>query len=126
MNADQAVVFLIILMALLLFIWGRWRYDLVAMMVLLTSVLSGAVTSDQAFSGFAHPAVVTVAAVLILSRCLLKSNVLDIVYKWLSQTSSSPNRQASSLTGLVVILSGFMNNVGALALLMPVGIRMAR
>ena len=126
MNADQAVVFLIILMALLLFIWGKWRYDLVAMMVLFASVLSGAVTSDQAFSGFAHPAVVTVAAVLILSRCLLKSDVLDIIYRSFSQASSSPNRQASSLTGLVVILSGFMNNVGALALLMPVGIRMAR
>ena len=126
MNADQAIVFIIILMALLLFIWGRWRYDLVGMMVLLTAVASGIVPWDLAFSGFAHPAVVTVATVLIISRCLLKSDVIDMIYRWLSQVGNSPNRQASSLAGLVIILSGFMNNVGALALLMPVGIRMAR
>lgn len=126
MNSDQVIVFIIILMALILFVWGRWRYDLVAMMILLTAVVSGAVPWDRAFSGFAHPAVVTVAMVLIISRSLLKSDMIDIIYRWVSQTGKTPTRRASSLAGLVAILSGLMNNVGALALLMPVGILMAR
>ncbi len=126
MTPVQAIVFGIIILALLLFIWGRWRYDLVAMLVLLAAVVLGVVPWNQAFAGFAHPAVVTVAAVLILSRSLLNSGSVDLIYRWLSRVSNSPTLQAVSLTGLVAFLSGFMNNVGALAILMPVGVRMAR
>ena len=76
MDSDQAAIFIIISIAFAFFIWGRWRYDLVAMMALLTSVIAGVVPWSQAFSGFAHPAVITVAAVLIISRCFtIRPNV---------------------------------------------------
>lgn len=126
MNEDQLIVFIIILAAFLLFIWGRWRYDLVAMMALVTAVASGVVPAGQAFSGFAHPAVITVASVLIISRCLMESDLIEIVFSRISKPCRSITCQEFSLAGLVAILSGFMNNVGALALLMPVGIRISR
>ena len=126
MNSDQAAVFIIISIAFAFFIWGRWRYDLVAMMALLTSVIAGVVPWSQAFSGFAHPAVITVAAVLIISRCFLESDLIEFIFRRISKSNRSVNDQALSLTGLVALLSGFMNNVGALALLMPVSIRISR
>lgn len=126
MNQDQAIVFIIISIAFLLFIWGRWRYDLVAMIALLASVALGTVPAGQAFSGFAHPAVITVASVLIISRCFLESELSEIIFRLISKPDSSITRQSFPLAGLVAILSGFMNNVGALSLLMPVGIRIAR
>jgi len=126
MDSDQAAIFIIISIAFAFFIWGRWRYDLVAMMALLTSVISGVVPGSQAFSGFAHPAVITVAAVLIISRCFLESDLIEFIFRHISKSNRSVNDQALSLTGLVALLSGFMNNVGALALLMPVSIRISR
>lgn len=68
MNIDQLSISAILVIALLLFAWGRWRYDLVAMFCLIVSVLVGVVPEKEAFSGFGHSAVVTVAAVLILSK----------------------------------------------------------
>ena len=126
MDSDQAAIFIIISIAFAFFIWGRWRYDLVAMMALLTSVISGVVPGSQAFSGFAHPAVITVAAVLIISRCFLESDLIEFIFRHISKSNRSVNDQALSLTGLVALLSGFMNNVGALALLMPLSIRISR
>ena len=126
MDSDQAAIFIIISIAFAFFIWGRWRYDLVAMMALLTSVIAGVVPWSQAFSGFAHPAVITVAAVLIISRCFLESDLIEFIFRHISKSNRSVNSQALSLTGLVALLSGFMNNVGALALLMPVSIRISR
>jgi len=126
MDSDQAAIFIIIYIAFAFFIWGRWRYDLVAMMALLTSVIAGVVPWSQAFSGFAHPAVITVAAVLIISRCFLESDLIEFIFRHISKSNRSVNSQALSLTGLVALLSGFMNNVGALALLMPLSIRISR
>ncbi len=125
MDSDQAAVFIIIFIAFALFIWGRWRYDLVAMMALLAAVIAGVVPWGQAFSGFAHPAVITVAAVLIISRCFQESDLIEFISRRISKPNRSVTSQALSLTGLVALLSGFMNNVGALALLMPVGIRIS-
>jgi di/tricarboxylate transporter len=125
MTGDQAMIFGVLLLTLILFIWGRWRYDVVSLLALLAATVTGLVPWDQAFLGFGHPAVITVAAVLVASRGLLNSGVVDVMAGWLSRAGDSPTRQVASLTGLVTILSGFMNNVGAMALLLPVGIRMA-
>jgi di/tricarboxylate transporter len=121
----QAMIFGILLLALVFFVWGRLRYDVVSLLVLLAATVVGLVPPDQAFLGFGHPAVITVAAVLVASRGLLNSGAVDIMAGWLSRAGDSPTRQVASLTGLVTLLSGFMNNVGAMALLLPVGIRMA-
>lgn len=123
---DQTVVFAILSATLVLFVWDRWRYDLVAAAALLAVFIAGLIPADQVFSGFGHPAVITVAAVLVLSRGMLNAGVVDTLSRRLSRVGSRPTVQVITLTGIVVILSGFMNNVGALALLMPVAIWMSR
>ncbi len=112
-------------MALALFVYGRWRYDLVALMGLLVVVSTGIVTGEEAFQGFGHPAVVTVAAVLVISRGLGKAGIVDMIARWLEHFGRSLTAQLGALIGLVVVTSAFMNNVGALALLMPVVVRIA-
>ena len=77
MNADQ--IFLISLLGILVvfFVWERWRYDLVALAGLLVSTLLGFIPAHEAFLGFGHPAVVTVAAVLIISRGLSNAGAVE-------------------------------------------------
>jgi di/tricarboxylate transporter len=123
---DQAVVFAILAATLVLFVWGRWRYDLVAVAALLLVFIAGLVPAEQVFLGFGHPAVVTVAAVLVLSRGLLNAGVVDSLSRSLAQVGPRPMLQVATLTGIVVLCSGFMNNVGALALMMPVAVWMSR
>jgi di/tricarboxylate transporter len=126
LTLDQAVVFAILSATLVLFVWGRWRYDLVAVAALLLVFVAGLVPAKQVFLGFGHPAVITVAAVLVISRGLLNAGVVDTMSRLLTQVGSRPIVQVATLTGIVVLLSGFMNNVGALALLIPVAIWMSR
>ncbi len=126
MQTDQAIVFASLALVLVLFIWGRWRYDLVALFALLVVTISGLVPASDAFLGFGHPAVITVAAVLILSRALFNSGMVDYIVRLMSKVGENPITQLVVLVTSVTICSGFMNNIGALALFMPVAIRMAR
>jgi len=125
-TVEQGVVFGILAAAMIMFIWGRWRYDLVSVGALLLVYLSGLVPAEQAFAGFGHPAVITVVAVFILSRGLMNAGVVDYVARRLGRVDSRLPVQVAMLTGIVTFCSGFMNNVGALALLMPVAIWMSR
>ncbi len=122
---QQTIVFFALGAALVLFIMDRWRYDLVALFVLLGLVIAGIIPGEEAFSGFAHPAVVTVAAILIVSQGLASSGVVDSIAAVLGKVGSSRTAQVAALTAVVTVCSAFMNNVGALALLMPVAIRIA-
>ena len=122
----QVIVYGVLLLALALFVWGKWRYDVIALLALLTLTITGVVPGASAFSGFGHPAVVTVAAVLAVSRGLENSGLVDLLTRWMSRVGHHPTMQLAALTALVTVCSAFMNNVGALALLMPVAIRMAR
>lgn len=122
---EQAIVIFVLLAALVLFIWGRWRYDVVALLALCTAVLGGIVPAREAFAGFGHPAVIMVVAVLIISRTLRNAGVIDLVAKGLAPVQR-PTLQVAGLTGLVALCSAFMNNVGALAVLMPVAIQSAQ
>jgi di/tricarboxylate transporter len=126
LTVDQMAVFAILLATLVFFVWGRWRYDLVALAALLLVFIAGLVPTDQVFLGFGHPAVVTVAAVLVISRGLLNAGVIDALSRHLSKVGTRPMPQVAALTAIVIVSSGFMNNVGALALLMPVAIWMSR
>jgi Na+/H+ antiporter NhaD/arsenite permease-like protein len=87
-------------------------------------VLTGLVPFDQAFDGFAHPAVITVAAVLVLSRALQNAGIVDVVVRLLAPLRGRDTVQIGAQAGLVALLSGFMNNVGALALMLPVACAM--
>jgi di/tricarboxylate transporter len=122
---DQAIVFTTLTAALVLFIWGRPRYDLVAVLSLLAVVVTGIVPAKEAFNGMGHPAVVTVAGVLVISRGLTKAGIVTLMASWLERFGSNVYLQIGSLVGLVTIASGLMNNVGALALTMPLAIGMA-
>ena len=70
---EQGTVFAVLAAAMLFFVWGRWRYDIVAVAALLCLVLIGIIPAEQAFSGFSHPAVITVAAVLVIGQALKRS-----------------------------------------------------
>ena len=122
---EQYIVFGTLIMALVLFVQGRPRYDLVALMALMAVALTGVIQPEDAFKGFAQPAVVTVAAILILTRGLANAGIVDVLTDALDSVGDSPFLQVLSLTSLVALLSAFMNNVGALALLLPVSMRMA-
>ncbi len=126
MPIEQYAVFVTLVLALGLFTWGRWRYDLVAVLALLFLTMAGIVPGEEAFYGFGHPAVITVAAVLILSRALMNSGLVDYIVRVMGRINNYPDRQFLILIAAVTLCSAFMNNIGALALFMPVAIRMAR
>lgn len=126
MLIDQILIFAVLGLVLILFIWGRWRYDLVALFALLVVAIAGLIPAADAFAGFGHPAVITVAAVLVVSRALFNSGMVDYIVRFLSRAGDNPIVQLTVLVLAVTACSGFMNNIGALALFMPVAIRMAR
>jgi di/tricarboxylate transporter len=125
MTFDQTVVFCIIAFAMVMFIWNRIRYDVVGLMALLVGVLSGVVPSDHAFAGFGHPAVITVAAVLVISKALQNSGLVDQLVALLAGSRGSPTLQVAAGSTIAAALSTVMNNVGALALMLPVALRNA-
>lgn len=125
MSTDQLYIVILLGATIMLFLWGRWRHDLVALTALLCSVFIGLVPVSEAFSSFSHPAVITVASVLILGYGLLRSGAVDMLTKHLLPSSTNPTLNITILIALAAVLSGFMNNVGALALLMPMGIQLA-
>ena len=126
MTVDQAIIMAIIVAAMGLFISDRWRFDLIAMGALVTGVPAGVVPQDRAFSGFSDPAVITVVAVLIISRALASSGVVDLIATRITNLARGQLSQLLTLSVTGAALSAFMNNVGALALLMPVALANAR
>jgi di/tricarboxylate transporter len=126
MTSEQWIVFGTLLLTLILFINGRWRYDLVALFALLVVTLAGLIPAQRAFSGFSNPAVVTVAAVLVVSKAMQNSGVVELIAEWMLRLKGGLIVQLAALTGIVAVSSAFMNNVGALALLLPVAIQVAR
>ncbi|NYT68653.1 SLC13 family permease [Pusillimonas noertemannii] len=126
MTQPQWMILAILVATLGLFLYGRWRHDIVSAAALLAAVLVGLVPAQDAFAGFAHPAVVTVACVLILSGALLHTGVVDMVAQRVLPTNTGPTVAIFALVILAAFLSSFMNNVGALALLMPIAIQMAQ
>ncbi|MEC7943218.1 MAG: SLC13 family permease, partial [Pseudomonadota bacterium] len=123
----SAQIILFVLMGLLFFmlIWGRFRYDLVAFSALLIALVVGVVPVEQAFSGFGHPATVVIAFVLIISRGLSNSGVVEYVAGRLISTGRSLLMHISLMSAISAGLSALMNNVAALALLMPVDLQAA-
>ena len=126
MTGAQIYVIAVLCCTLALFIWGRWRFDLVALMALMAVLLGGIVPPNKAFVGFGHPAVITVAAVLVISRALQNSAAISWIVRRVTGAQLGPSLQVGAIAALVAALSGFMNNVGALALLMPVVLQIAR
>jgi hypothetical protein len=124
-TTDQITLFVLLLCVFGLLIWGRWRYDLVAFTALLVALVAGVVPSDQAFAGFGHPATVVIALVLLLSRGLMNSGVIDLAARYLVDRSRSLTRHIGLMATAAAALSAVMNNVAALAVLMPLDIEAA-
>ena len=125
MTLDQGLVFAILAGLLALLAWGRIRYDLLAFGALLAAVLTGLVTPAAAFSGFGHPATVTVALILIVSRALTTSGATDPIARLVQPFTRRNSSHVGILAGLAAAMSGFMNNVGTLGLMMPVALTTA-
>jgi di/tricarboxylate transporter len=121
-NTDQALIVSILVAAFALFVWGKIRYDIVAVGALCVAVFTGLIRPEDAFAGFGHPAVVTVAAVLILSRALTTSGAIHMLISHLLPETSRTELRIAGLGGVAAALSAMINNVGALALLMPAAI----
>ncbi|WP_324038843.1 SLC13 family permease [Aeromonas dhakensis] len=125
MTQDQWLILAILAGTVVMFLWGHWRHDMVAMGALIACVLAGLVLPTEAFLGFGHPAVITVACVLVLSQGLHNSGAVDALTRKVLPATAGRVLTLSALMGLGAFLSGFMNNVGAMALLMPVAITVA-
>lgn len=125
MTQPQLFLTIILLFTVLMFLWGRWRHDFVALAALVLCVLIGVVPEQMAFTGFSHPAVITVAFVLILSGVLQQTGAADRLLQIVMPKDAGRMVSMAVLVVTVAVLSGFMNNVGALAILMPVALQIA-
>ena len=125
MTGDQALILAILAVTMGLFFSGRWRHDVVALAALLGCVVAGLVPATEAFDGFGHPAVITVACVLVLSRGLQTTGAVDLLTRTVIPRAGGRVVSMTALLALGAALSAFMNNVGAMALLMPVAVQLA-
>jgi di/tricarboxylate transporter len=126
MTLNQIILFLLFGLVFVMLIWGRLRYDIVAFSALLVAVVLGVVPSSEAFAGFGHPATLVVALVLVVSAGLVRSGAVFLITRTLINASRSLGGHIALMGFVGGVLSAFMNNVAALALLMPVDIQTAR
>lgn len=126
MTLHQIEAFVVIAAMLVAFMSGRLRFDLVAALALVTAVVLGVVPGARAFSGFSNPVIIIIASVLVVSRAIAASNVLDVWIGALLARLKSPSLQIGVLTAAVGYLSAFIKNVGTLGIMMPVAIQAAR
>lgn len=123
---DQWVIYIALLAVLGLFIYGRWRYDIVGMAALMFVTFMGVIPQNEAFAGFGHPAVITIAAGLIVSHGLNNAGVGRVLARAVGRVGANPTALIATLTITTAVCSAFMNNVAAVALIMPVALRLAR
>jgi len=126
MTSDQIILFSLFAAVFGMLLWGRFRYDLVAFSALMAGVILGVIPSSQAFAGFGHPATLVVALVLVVSAGLVRSGAVFLITRTLVNSARSLGGHIALMGAIGGVLSAFMNNVAALALLMPVDIQTAR
>ena len=111
---------------MVLFVWGRWRYDLVASLALLAAVGVGIVPANKAFTGFSDDIVIIVGSALVVSAAVARSGVIERAVRALGPYLVTVQRQIIALVGSVTLMSGFVKNIGALAMLMPIAFQLSR
>lgn len=122
---DQTVLFALIVTIFGFLLWGRFRYDLVAFTSLVVAYLLGVIPKGDVFAGFGHPAVVIIALVLIISRGLNTSGAIELLARRVIDATRSLGAHIGIMSGVAAALSAVMNNVAALALLMPMDLQAA-
>ena len=125
MAVEQIFLLALLVGVFFLFVFGPWRYDVVAFSALIVATVAGSVPYAEAFVGFGHPATITVAMVLIISRALQNSGAVDLIAQRFLPPLASDSGHVGLLSSIAGCLSAVMNNVGALALLMPAAIQSA-
>ena len=123
MTADQAMAFALMGGAILLFIWGKLRYDLVAVLALVVGVLVGVIPEDKMFSGFSNDLIWIIAAVLVLSAAIARSGLIERAFNPIIKYLSHPSAQIPIFSGAVMVLSMLTKNIGALAIMMPLAMQ---
>lgn len=126
MTLPQIFAFLIIGAMMVAFIWGRWRYDVVAVCALLAALALGVVSPGEAFSGFSDDIVIIVASALVVSAAVSRSGIMEVAMRRFAPNISTPRAQLILLVVVVTVLSAFVKNIGALAIMMPIAFQMAR
>lgn len=126
MTSQQLLAFGILGGTMILFIWGRWRYDLVAILALLASLVAGTVPAKKAFSGFSDDIVIIVASALVLSSAIARSGIIESGVRFISPQVQRVQWQLTVLVGSVTLLSAMVKNIGALAMLMPAALKIAK
>ena len=126
MTTDQLLAFAVIAGMMVMFVWGRIRYDLVAGLGLLVALLVGVVPYDKAFSGFSNDILVIVAAALLVSAAVTRSRLMESLLQKAGSRLSSIHVQVVVLVTAVTLLSAFVKNIGALAMMLPVAFQMAK
>jgi di/tricarboxylate transporter len=126
MTTDQIILFSLFGLVFGFLLWGKFRYDIVAFSALMAGVVLGVVPTQDVFSGFGHPATLVVALVLVVSAGLVRSGAVFLITRTLVDAGRSLGGHIALMGAIGGVLSAFMNNVAALALLMPVDIQTAR
>jgi di/tricarboxylate transporter len=116
----------LLLVALVLFVTEWIRYDIVALLVLVSLNLSGILSLEESFAGFSNAAVITVAGVLVMSRAVQDSGVVQIVGIKMIEWGKTPIRLIFMIMLAVGLISGFINDIGTAALFMPLVMMLAR
>ncbi|MAN57000.1 MAG: SLC13 family permease [Paracoccus sp. (in: a-proteobacteria)] len=126
MTYQQIVLFSLLAAIMVLMFWGRWRHDIVAFAGLMAAVILGVVPQEMAFSGFGNPTTLIVALVLVATAGLTRSGAVSRLTRLLSARDRGVTAHIALFGGVGGFLSGFMNNIAALAMLMPIDMQAAR
>ncbi|EGE57228.1 UNVERIFIED_ORG: di/tricarboxylate transporter [Rhizobium esperanzae] len=126
MTTQQIIAFSVIGLMMAVFIWDRFRYDVVACCALVLAVATGIVPPEKAFSGFSDDIVIIVGSALIVSAGVARSGIVDAAIKRFFPNLNTFPTQLALLTIAVALLSAFIKNIGALAIMMPVAFQFAR
>lgn len=126
MTPAQGLLLLVLAGTLLAMAFDRWRYDVIATVSLMACVLLGFVPPQDAFSGFGDPAVITVAAVLVISGAISQSGTIGLLGRKLTAITDRPYLHMAMQCVLGLVLSAFMNNIAALTLMLPLALAAAR
>ena len=126
MNTPQLLAFGILGVTMILFVWGRWRYDLVAILALLASLAAGTVSAKKAFTGFSDDIVIIVASALVVSGAIARSGIIESCLRLINPHVKRVQWQLTALVGSVTILSALVKNIGSLAMTIPAALKIAK
>jgi di/tricarboxylate transporter len=126
LTTPQLLSFAVIALMMAAFVWGRLRYDLVAALALLAAVVVGVVPGKEAFSGFSDDIVIIVGSALLVSAGVARSGIMDYALRRYLPDLTTVRLQIALLLVVVAVLSAFVKNIGALAIMMPIAFQFAR